>query len=145
MDQDAIAGLHRMAAVKQVTGGHAPKHHTSCLSAVDAVRQPDQSMGRDAAVLSIGPRGNAGVGHPVTRLEFRDIGSHRLHDAGAFQTQDGGQRRQRIESGAVIHVNEIEPNRLLVKPDLPGPRRSGINIFPAHDGGASGCMNSDCF
>ena len=83
-------------------------------------------MGRDAAVLCIGPRWDASVGDPVSRLEFGDTGSHRFHNAGAFQTQHGGQCGQRIEPGAVIHVDKIESYRFLVQPDLPGSRRTGI-------------------
>jgi hypothetical protein len=101
-------------------------------------------MGRDAAVLSVGTRWDAGVGHPVSRFEFRDIATHRFHNAGAFKTQYRGKCGQRIKSGAMINVNIIEPNGLLVQPYFPGFRSSGVMVFPAHDGGTSGCMNSDC-
>jgi hypothetical protein len=53
-------------------------------------------MGRHAADLSIGARRNAGIGHPVSGLEFRNIGTYRLHDTGTFQAKYGGDGRQWI-------------------------------------------------
>ena len=46
MDQDGVAGLHRIGFVQQIARGHAADHHRGGGALVDAVRQRDHARGR---------------------------------------------------------------------------------------------------
>jgi hypothetical protein len=65
-----------------------------------------------------------------------------LDDPGAF---DPGRERQRlrIEAGAVIDVDEVEPDRVLAESDLAGAGLADLDRLPLQDLGAARLMDSD--
>ncbi len=145
VNQDAIAALYRVASEKQVSGRHPPQHHARRRVGGDSLRKQDQPVRRDTAYLSVGPRRNPGITHPVSGLEAGDIGAYRLDHAGAFQAQHGRKRRQRIEPGTMVNVDKIEPDGLLTQPHCTRARQAGVVVFPFQDGRVTRCMNDDCF
>ena len=59
--------------------------------------------------LGVGAGRPAGVGHAVARLDVRDARADRLDDPGAFAAQ-AARQRQRVEAGAVVGVDEVDPD-----------------------------------
>jgi hypothetical protein len=70
------------------------------------------------------------------------IGAHRVDDAGSL-----GARRERqglrVETGAVIDVDEIEADGFLAKLDLARAGLPDVDFFPLEDIGTADFMDSD--
>ena len=135
MDQHRIAGLHAIGAAQQVGGGQALQHHGGSGVESDVFREHQQAVGRDVAHL--------GVGGSIADLDLADPGADRRHHPGAFEA-DARLQRQRVEAGAMVDVDEIEPDCMLLDGRLAGGRRRNGKLLPDEDFRAAVLVHANC-
>ena len=142
MQQDSVPSLDRIDAPQEVLRGAALEHHGGRLLVGDPVREPDEPGRIDHPLFGIAAQAHA-IGHPVADAHLRHRVTHRLHDTGAFVTDDGRHRRDRVQPGAVIHVDEIEPDRRLPDQRLSCARCPGVHLVPAQHFGSTVLVNTN--
>lgn len=144
VEQDRLAGLHRVGPADQVLGSHALEHDGRRRPVRHPVRDRHQHAGRDQAALGIRAGPAAGIGHPVAGLHDRDAGADRLDDPGPLAAQSGRQR-QRVEPGAVVGVDVVGPDGCMAYAGLALAGLADLDVLPAHDLGAAGLDDADRF
>jgi hypothetical protein len=141
VNQDRVAVLHRIDGPQQHPRSHALQHHRRRLVEGNLVRQLHQPVGLDQPLLGIAaerPR----ISDPVAGLQVRDALADALDRACAL---DSGRERHllRVETGAVIDVDEVEARRSLVDLDLVRSRLADVDFVPDERFGPAGRMDSD--
>ena len=129
--------------MQQVLGGHALEHHRRGLAVVDAVGELDQPFCGHEAGLRIGPR-RPGVGDAGAGGEIIDAVADGLDDARRLHADGRRKRRQRIEPGAVVDVDEVEADGGVPDTRLAGAGIADRDLLPDHLLGAAGLVNADC-
>ncbi len=79
---------------------------------------------------------------PDNRIMWKDL-ADRFDLAGGFHADGRRQRRQGIEAGAVVDVDEVQADGLLRQADLAGGGRADLDGFPGQDLGAAGLVDAD--
>jgi hypothetical protein len=84
----------------------------------------------------------AGIGGPSPALKRVTPSPTGVHHARGLAARD---RRQfhGIEAGAVVGVDEVDPDRLVADADLAGGRRRRVDLHPLQDLGAAGLGELD--
>jgi hypothetical protein len=141
VDQDRVALGHREHRAKEHLRGHALEHHPGRLLGLDALGELDQPVGVDQPLLGIAAD-RSGISDPVARLHIGDVRSDRFDQAGALHAR-GERQLLRVEPGAVIDVDEVEPGGFLLEPDLARAGLTDLDILPLEDLRPSGIMDSD--
>ncbi len=141
MDQDNVALLHPVGLAQQILRGEALEHHARAGFVGDRARQLEQKPGFDISLLGVGP-GRAAIGDAIAGLEPRDRRSDLDDFAGAFGTRRVRHLRGRIETGAVVDVDEVDPDRVLPQPDLALARRRELDLLELHDFRTAGLMDA---
>jgi hypothetical protein len=111
----------------------------------DAGGELHQAVGRNAALLGVGPGRDAGIGHAVAHGHLDHLRADRLNDPGGFQARGGRQRGQGVEAGAMVDVNEVQADGLVAHKGLAGAGGAGVNLFPAQHLGPAVLMDADGF
>jgi hypothetical protein len=106
-----------------------------------AISSPIVSVGRDQPHLGIAAD-RAGIGDPVAGPEIGDAVADRFDRAGALHARDEGQGH-RIEPGAVIDIDEIQPDGAMAQPDLAGARFADRDLLPLEHFGAAGLVDAN--
>jgi hypothetical protein len=104
-----FARLEQVGPVDQALRDHPLEHHGRRRLIRHPIRDPDQDAGRQDPRLGIQSGRAAGIRHVVTRADDRDARTDRLDDPGRLAPQAAGQR-DRIEPGAVVGVDEVDPD-----------------------------------
>src|SRR6202021_2993241 len=96
----------------------------------------------DIALLGVGA-GGAGVSDAVAGFQSLDRRTHLDHLARAFRA--GRERRLggRIETRAMIDVDEVDPDRMLAESDLALSQRRRLDLLKAHDFRTAGLIYAD--
>ena len=145
VEEDRVARFHLVGAAQQVFGRHALQHHGRRLLVGNGVGYLHQAVGRNDAPLGIGT-GADRISDAVARLQADHALTHFFHDACALAAGDQRQAaRCRIETGAIINVDEIEADGGVTDENLPRPRPAGVRVFPDHHLGAAVGMDADRF
>ena len=125
----------------QIARGHALQHHRRRGAVVDRVRQLDHPVRSDQPGFGIGADGRC-VGDPVARFQMGDAGADRIDDTRRLHARHERQR-QRVEAGAVIDIDVVQPDCGLLQPDLAGTRLADLDLVPLQHFGTAGLMDSD--
>src|SRR5262245_16248657 len=107
VEQNGLAGPHRVGPPDQVLHRHPLEHHRRRLSVRDAVWDPHEAVGRYYSRLGVGARRPAGVSHPVARRHHGHSGADGLDDPGSFAPETAGER-DGVEAGAGEGGVEVE-------------------------------------
>ena len=102
-----------------------------------------QAVGRNAALLGVGPGRNAGIGHAVAHGHLDHLRADGLNHPGGLQARGGRQRGQGVETGAMVDVNVVQADGLVAHKGLAGAGGSGVNLFPAQHLGPAVLMDAD--
>ena len=137
MNQHIVAGLDPGAALDQEFGGAAFKHDRGGGVVVDVVGELDQRRRRDQSRGRIGPALGTEGGDAVAWRNFAHPFADRNHLARGFEPEPGGERRW-IGAGAVIDIDEIDPDRALLDQRLPRPGRAEFDLVPLDHLGSAG-------
>ena len=121
-----------------------------CLAFVAAHGGKDPDAGRDLDDARDRPYTHLGVradrvrvSDMVADFEFPDPGADRFDDASTFHAERQRQRH-RVEPGAMVSIDEIEPGRGGAHPNFAGRGLSNLDFFPAHDFGTAGFVHANC-
>ena len=142
MDQDRLAGLHRMGAADQVPGGHALQHHRRGLLVGDPGRHRHQPVGRHDPRLAVGAERPAGISDAVAGFEPGDARPDLLDDPGRLRAEPARQWH-RVEPAALIGVDVIEPDRGMADPDLARAGLADLDLLPFQHLGSAGLRKTD--
>jgi len=130
MEQHVVArlqALHRQRFLQQVLRRQALEHHGRAGLEVDRVGQPAHGLRRHHAHLAIAARRHAGVGHTVAHGQVRHAGAHGLDHARALHA-DAGRHLQRVQAGAVVDVDEVQPDGAVAYAHLPGAGLAHVHL-----------------
>jgi len=109
--------FQRPDPVKEILHRQTLQHHRRGLLIRDRVGQGADLRGGHDPGLGIGAGGRGGIGGAVTLLQMAHTRAHRLDDARALHPKRVGQG-QRVEPGAVVDVDEVEPEGMMADADL---------------------------
>jgi hypothetical protein len=143
VEQHGVGLVHPEGPADQVLHGHALEHHRCRLEVGDAVRQLDQPVGRHDPGFGIGAGRRGGVGHAVARLEVIDSLADRFDPAGGLHADGRRQRRQGVEAGAVVDVDEVQADGGLFQADFARAGCADLDGFPGQDLRAAGLVDAD--
>ena len=118
MDQDEVAGLHRIRFVQQITGGHAADHHRGRRAFIDAVRQHDHARGRHQPHFRIGSIRTRDATHAIANTEAQHVRADRVDHTRAFKADAGGKGAHAVDAAAHQHVAIIHGDRLVTQAHL---------------------------
>src|SRR5665213_1143340 len=142
VDEDRLARLYDMGAADEVPGGHALEHHRRGFAVGNAVGNRDQPVGRHHPLLAVGAERSAGIGDAVARLQPGDPGPDLLDDAAALAAEPARQRH-RVKPAALIGVDIVETDRLVLEPHLAGARLVDADLLPGKHVRAAGLLETD--
>ncbi len=144
MEKDGVARLDPVGRAEQVLDRHPLQHHAGRLCIADGVGELDQAMRRNDALLGISTGRQSGIGDPVADRYFADTGADSLDNPGSLHARCRRQVAERIEAGAVVHVDKVEADCRLLQFDFARSRRGHRNILPLHHFRSAGLVNSYC-
>ena len=145
MEQHKVTGLQTtlgQGALEQKLGGHAFEHHGRAGVEVDRIGQFAHHFGRHHPHFAIAARGLAGIGRAVPHLEVGDARAHGLDHARSFHAQVQG-HGQGVQTGALVHVDEIQAHRFVADADFTGARVTHGDINDFEDFGTTVLVNAD--
>ncbi len=152
MQQDHVAGLHRIALLDHALDGDRPVEQGGCIHVADVLRQFERPVGGKQPRLSIGPdgQGRRSVGHAVADLELVHAFAQRLDEAHPLQSGREGDRQLghgvgRRRAATIVDVGEIDPDRRLADADLARGRCARIELDQFHHLGRPERFDDDCF
>ena len=102
----------------------------------------DHAVGGDQPLFGIGAD-RPGISDAAPDLQVAHALADRGDDAGPFHARDEGKRRLWVEAGAVIDVDEVEPDRRLLDLDLAGAGLADLDLLPFEDFGPAIFMHPD--
>src|SRR6516165_4806398 len=128
MDQDSMMMLDPEGLVQEIPDGETLQHQYGALFISDVVGQLDQLLPGDVALGRIGTEVVV-VGDAIAGVEMRHAGAYRDYLAGRFVAGDERQPGRLVEAGAIVDIDEIQPDGVLADADLAGPRQGQIDGF----------------
>ncbi len=135
-------GAHAKGLAKEVANRHAPQHDRRRGLVADLSRQLDETVGRDEALLRVAAE-DAGIGDPVADLDIDHVLADREHFPCPFRADHGRKRWQRVESRAVVDVDEIHADGALADQRLAGAGRADVDRLPDERLGTTGSVKAD--
>jgi len=121
---------------------NALQHHGGGGAVVDALGHHHELARRDQAPIRVGAERPARVGNAVADLEVAHVGPQRLDDAGGLEPDARG-KLHRVEPGAVVDVDEVEPDRALPHQRLGAGGPGHVHFLPAQHVGAAVLVHPD--
>jgi hypothetical protein len=103
------------------------------------------AVGRNAALLGVGPGRNAGIGDTVAHGHLDHPRADGLNHPGGLHARRCRQCRQGIEAGAMVDVNVVQADGLVAHEGFAGAGCAGVNLFPAQHLGSAVLMDADGF
>src|ERR1041385_8852728 len=131
MKQKRGAAADLIGAAQEILRSHAFQHDRGGDLVADTLRDLDHAVSRDKALLGIGAD-EAGVSDTPADLEIADAWADRSNHASPFRAWNE-RYRSRVMPGAVIDVEEIQPDRGLANLHLAGARIADLDPFPFQD------------
>ncbi len=120
----------------------ALEHHRRGGRIVDRIRDFHQPGGVDHARLGVGAEIHR-VGDAVADREIADAVAERLDLADRFHAEDRRQVTDRVQAGAAVDVDVVEPAGALLQADLAGAGLADLDFFPAQHFGAAGLVDAN--
>src|SRR6516225_5047072 len=108
--------------VQEVPDRQPLEHEYGALLIGDVVGQLDEFVPGNVALARIGAETGI-VGHTIAVVEMRNIGPGGDELARRLITGDERQAGRLVETGAIIDIDEVEPDRMLADAHLAGSRR----------------------
>lgn len=143
MNQHRIAWLYPVGTAQQILRGHALQHHGGALLETDRFGQAHQPVGRHVADFGIGPERPAGIRDAIAGGQIGHPVPHGFDHPRCLQPDAGGQR-DRIQSGAVVGIDEVQAHRMMTHPHLTWGGLGQHHRFPLQNLRTSGLMKADC-
>src|ERR1700735_293004 len=140
--QNRVALFDAVSLPQQILRGQALKHHRRRSVVRNRSRQLEQEPRLDIALLRIGAR-RAGVSDSIAGLQSLDRRTDLDHLARAFGPRRERRLGRRVETAAMIDVDEVDADRVLAQPDLTLARRRQLDLLKAHDFRAAGLIYAD--
>ena len=144
LHQHRVARFHFPGFVQQVICQQPLKRRCRRNFVRCVIGQPDQLVRTDDHFLRIGTDVHA-IGDPVARCEISYTVTDRFNVASRLHADNRGQGRQRIGSGAVIDIDEIEARYRVAQQELASLWLADFDVLPLHDVRSAGFVNSDFF
>ena len=142
MKQNRVARLDAIGLADQILHGETLQHHRSRGLVVDTVGQLEQPVGRDEPHFGIGAERGCAIGDAITWLQVGDACAHLLDDSRPLAAKAAWQLH-RINTGAIIDVDEVEPDGGVADARLACPGLADIDLFPDQDFGTAGLVKAD--
>ena len=145
MEQHRVAALQafdRQRLLEQVLGGEALEHHGRTGLEADVIGQFAHALGGHHAHFAVAAGRLAGVGGAVTGAQVGHALTHGLDHARTLHADACG-HGQRVQAGAVVHVDEIEPDGVVADADLAGAWLAHGHIDDLQFFGAAGLADLD--
>ena len=142
MHHDRVAGLHRIGAADQVLRRHALQHHRRGGLEIDAVGHLHQTVGGDHPLGRIAAQ-RAGIGDAVAGLHGGHACADSHHRAGALLADDQRHHRRLVQARPEIHVDVVEPDRLLLDQRLALSGLGARHVLPFHHLGTARRVDAD--
>src|SRR4029453_13853110 len=139
--EDSVTLPYAVGAANEVLRRKALQHHCRCRLVVDTGRDLYEAVGRAQHHFRISAE-RAGIGDPLTHLEFPDLRADGLDDASALRAERERQLH-RIQAAALIGIDIVESDRGVAYPHLSRPRISDLNLLPLHLLGAAVLVDTD--
>jgi hypothetical protein len=141
-DQQGRAGTDLPAAFQEIPRRHALEHHGGGLQRGYVGGQLDEPVGRNAALLGIGPGRNAGIGHAVAHGHLDNLRADGFNHPGGLQAQ-GSQKR--AADGRSDEERQCSSGRRLRGVGLRRGQEFGVNIFKRSTSRPAVLMDADGF
>lgn len=142
----AVAGPDAEQPPHEELGGEPLQQHSRGGRVVDCVRHRHEAQHQHAPQAAVGPRRDTPHVHdPGPWQEPIDAVADRLDDANPFAADAARQRRQRVEPGAVVAVEEVDSDRAVPHDDLATRRCRHGQVLDTKLFGAAGRMDADAW
>ncbi len=112
--------------VQEIPDRQPFQHQDRTLLVGDMVGQFYELVGRNVPFARIAAEIEI-IGDAVAGVKVGHAGPNRQHLAGRFIAGDERQSRRLVEAGAVIHIDEVQADRVLADMDLARPRRGHVH------------------
>ena len=141
MPQHPLPFFHCVRREDEIVHGETLEHHSGGLNVADALRELDEPVGRCESQRAI-RSGQGRICDAIAGLQVANIRADRLDDSRALLSRDGRQRH-RIESRALVGVDEIDANRGVAQQRLAGTGLADRHIHQLQDFGTAGRAELD--
>jgi hypothetical protein len=141
MNQQRIALAHAIDLAQQHLRCQALQHQRSSLSIVDAVGDAHQPLGGQHARFAVSAGGIERVGDAVADFDLADARADGLDYARCLAAEHRG-KRHRIQAGALVGIDEVEPDRRVPDAHLARTGVGDLDAVPAQNFRAAVRMNS---
>jgi hypothetical protein len=109
----------------------------------DALGHLHQSVPGNQPLLGVGAGWHARIGHPVTDRDLGHAVANRLDDAATLHAEHMRQLGQRVETGAVVDIDEVQADRGVTQAYLALARSTNLDLLPEHLLGPAGLVDTD--
>ena len=128
VDKYPMMRLDFECLVQEVPDRQALQHQDRALLVGNVVGQLDYFLRRDVPFSRVTAEVEI-IGNAVAGMKISHARSDRYYLARRFITGDEWQAGRLVESGAIIHVDEVETHGMLADANLAGPRRGHLDGF----------------
>ena len=142
VDQQRVALAHAIDLTQQHLRSHAFQHQCRGLAIVDAFRDAHQPLSGQHARFAVRTRGIERVRDAVADLDLTDARPDGFDDARSLAAEHSGQR-DRIQAGALVGIDEVQPDRGVPDPHLAGTGIGDLDGVPAQNFRPAVRMNSN--
>ena len=142
VNQDRVRGGNSVTTPAQILGGQALQHHRRGLVGGDVVGQLDQAVGGDETPGGISAE-DGRVSDPVAGLNVTDAVADGFDRSGRFHAEGHRHGRDRVETPAVIDVDEIEADGRLVQQRFTRAGGADLDVLVSEHLGPAGFVNAD--
>ncbi len=142
MQQDRIAGFDAIGLADQILNREALQHHGGRGAVIDAVGQLEQAVGGDQPRFGVGTERRSTIGDTITGLQIGHACADLLDHTGRF-TAEAARQLHGIKAGAVIDVDEVQPDRGMANARLPRAGLAERNLLPDQNLGTAGFVKAD--
>ena len=143
MEQHGLPRFDLVRAADQILHGEALEHHGSSVLIGNALGDLDQPVRGHQPHFGIGARRPARVGNAIAGLDPSDVGANRLDHARALEAKPAGKRKW-IQAGAMIGVDEIEPDGGVFDARLVRAGVADGHVLVNENLGTAGLVEANC-
>ena len=143
MHEARLAPLEWKGGGREVLRGDALEHHGGALLRAHPIGQRHQPVGGSQRVLRVRAQ-DVDRRHAVARSHRGDAGAHGLDRAGCFGAERPG-KRELVEPGPLVDLDEVEPDGLDPQQRLPRAGRWTLELVQAEHAGIARLVNADGF
>src|SRR5262249_5831797 len=141
MKQQRCPGADLVGLAQQIAHRHALQHHGGARPVVHFIGKLDEPVRRHQPLLRVAAQGT-GIGAAIPDLEVAYPWPDRDHLARALRARNERQWHL-VEARALIYVDEVDPDRMLLELHLPLTGLADPDGFPLHDLGTALLVDAD--